>query len=181
MKVYVETDRLILREMLPSDAEGMFELDANPLVHKYLGNKPVKTIEESQKMIAKIRAQYLNQGIGRWAVVEKVSGDFMGWSGLKLNFEKSMNMRSNFYDIGYRLIPRFWGKGYATESAIAAMDYGFNTLNLKTIVGLADVDNIASNAILKKIGLKYLEDFQYEKVMVSWYELNKLEYGKELS
>jgi len=181
MKIYVETERLILREILSSDAEALFELDSDPLVHRYLGNKPIKSIEAAQKAIANIRAQYLNQGIGRWAVIEKSSGDFMGWSGLKLNFEKTMNKHSNFYDIGYRLMPRFWGKGYATESAIAAMDYGFNILNIETIVGLADVENLASNAILKKIGLKYIEDFPYEKVRVSWYELKKHEYGEALS
>ncbi len=150
MKVYVETDRLILREMLSSDSEGMFELDSNPLVHEYLGNKPVNNIEDSAKMIMKVRAQYVNQGIGRWAVIEKASGDFIGWSGLKLYFERSFNGRSNFHDIGYRFIPKYWGKGYATESALAALDYGFNKLNLESIVGLADVKNLASNTILKK-------------------------------
>jgi len=176
MKVFVETERIILREILPADAAGMFELDSNPIVHKYLGNTPVKNIEQSAKMIENIRAQYINQGIGRWAVVEKASGDFMGWSGLKLNFERSYNGRSNFHDIGYRLIPKYWGKGYATESALAALDYGFNKLNLDNIVGLADVDNLASNAILKKIGLQYIEQFIYEDQDVNWYELKKNEY-----
>jgi len=176
MKVFVETERIILREILPADAAGMFELDSNPIVHKYLGNTPVKNIEQSAKMIENIRAQYINQGIGRWAVVEKASGDFMGWSGLKLNFERSYNGRSNFHDIGYRLIPKYWGKGYATESALVALDYGFNKLNLDNIVGLADVDNLASNAILKKIGLQYIEQFIYEDQDVNWYELKKNEY-----
>ena len=83
MKIYVETERLILREMLPSDAEGMFELDSNPIVQKYLGNKPVKTIEDSHNIIDYVRKQYKNQGIGRWAAIEKSSGNFIGWSGLK--------------------------------------------------------------------------------------------------
>jgi len=181
MKIYAETDRLILREMLPEDAEGMFELDSNPLVHKYLGNKPIKIIEESEKRIAYVRDQYVNQGVGRWSVIEKSTGIFMGWSGLKFYFDLTLNSKTHFYDIGYRLIPKYWGKGYATESAFAVMDYGFNTMQLETIVGLADVNNVASNIILKKIGLKYIEDFTYEDQEVSWYELNNKDYGKDMS
>jgi len=159
--------------MIPSDVEGMFELDSDPLVHRYLGNTPVKSIEDSQAAIENIRKQYVERGIGRWAAIEKSSGAFIGWSGLKLNTEQEFNNKIDFYDIGYRLIPRYWGKGYATESAVAALDYGFTTLNLKTIVGMAEVENLASNKILQKIGLNYIEDFLFEDVMVSWYELNK--------
>lgn len=172
-KIYVETDNLILRELLPEDADGMFELDSDPVVHKYLGNSPVMSIEASRDIIDTIRDQYIERGIGRWAAIEKSSGDFIGWSGLKLNTENEFNNKINFYDIGYRLIPRYWGKGYATESAVAVMDYGFNTLNLKTIVGMAEIENIASNRVLQKIGLQYVEDFIFEGVMVSWYELSK--------
>jgi len=173
-KIYVETENLILRELVPYDDEGMFELDSDPLVHRHLGNIPVvKSIEESQAAIENIRKQYVERGIGRWAAIEKSSGAFIGWSGLKLNTELEFNNKINFYDIGYRLIPRYWGKGYATESAVAALDYGYTTLNLKTIVGMAEVKNLASNKILQKIGLNYIEDFLFEDVMVSWYELSK--------
>ena len=158
---------------MPSDAEGMFELDSDPLVHRYLGNSPVKSIEASQTAIENIRQQYVERGIGRWAAIEKSSGDFIGWSGLKLNTEQEFNNKIDFYDIGYRFIPRYWGKGYATESAVASLDYAFNTLNLKTVVGMAEVENLASNRILQKIGLNYIEDFLFEDVMVSWYELSK--------
>tara|TARA_R110002096_G_scaffold75045_4_gene177794 strand:- start:3284 stop:3463 length:180 start_codon:yes stop_codon:yes gene_type:complete len=54
MKFYIETERLILRELRPSDLNGMFELDSDPEVHKHLGNKPVKAIEESRKILDNI-------------------------------------------------------------------------------------------------------------------------------
>lgn len=159
--------------MLLDDAEGMFELDSDQLVHRYLGNIPVKSIEASREIIENIRNQYVERGIGRWAAIEKSSGEFIGWSGLKLNSEQEMNGRIDFYDIGYRLIPRYWGKGYATESAVAALDYAFTALGLKTVVGMAEIENIASIKILQKIGLNYIEDFLFEDVMVAWYELSK--------
>lgn len=80
----IETERLILRELLPSDDKDMFELDSNPEVHKYLGENPVKNINQVQKVITMVRNQYQTNGIGRWATIEKETGLFIGWSGLNL-------------------------------------------------------------------------------------------------
>jgi len=87
-----------------------------------------------------------------------------------------MNNKINFYDVGYRFIPRYWRKGYATESALALLYYAFNTMKLKIVVGMAEVENIASNKVLCKIGLKYINDFPYENIIASWYELKKEDY-----
>ncbi|WP_412986497.1 GNAT family N-acetyltransferase [Pontimicrobium sp. IMCC45349] len=183
MKVYIETERLILREIQTTDLDGMFELDSNPDVHRYLGNNPIKTKEQAEDVIKFIHKQYDNLGIGRFAAIEKSSGDFIGWSGIKLNTGKKemLNGKTEFYDIGYRFIPRYWGKGYATESALAAMDYGFKELNIKTMCGAAEIDNIASNVVLKKIGLQFINEFEFEDVKANWYELKKEDYGKKMS
>ncbi len=183
MKFYLETKHLILREIQPSDVDGMFELDSNTKVHKYLGNKPIKTQQQAKGVIEFIRTQYRNFGIGRFAAIEKLSGDFIGWSGIKFNTGKKemLNEKIDFYDIGYRFIPRFWGKGYATESALAILDYGFNDLNIKTIFGAAEIDNIASNKVLQKIGLQFINEFRFEDGIANWYELKKEDYAKTMS
>ena len=171
---HIETERLILRNLLPSDVDGMFELDSDPEVHKYLGNKPLKNISQSEKVIKLIIKQYEDYGIGRWAVINKQTNEFMGWSGLKFN-TNTLNDHTNFYDIGYRIIKRFWGKGYATESAFAGLDYGFNTLKLKTIYGITELNNQASHQVLLKIGLKHIENF-YDKTSnlnLRWYNISK--------
>ena len=72
-KIFIETERLILRELIPEDAERMFLLDSNPDVMKYLGQKILTKVEESAAVIEMIRQQYIDNGIGRWAVVEKSS------------------------------------------------------------------------------------------------------------
>jgi len=116
----IETDRLILRELTADDASGMFEMDSNPEVHRYLGNKPVTSIEQSIRDIEFVRRQYRENGIGRWAVILKSTGQFIGWSGLKLITEP-VNGQTNYYDVGYRFIKKHWGNGYATESAKTAI------------------------------------------------------------
>ncbi|MBP6625056.1 MAG: GNAT family N-acetyltransferase, partial [Chitinophagaceae bacterium] len=102
MQFYLETERLILRDLLNSDDEAMFELDADPKVHTYLGNSPISTIQEARHYIDIIQQQYKNNGIGRWAVIEKSSNEFIGWSGLKF-IKEYENNQINFYDVGYRL------------------------------------------------------------------------------
>jgi len=183
MKIYAETERLILREVLPTDVNGMFELDSDPVVHKYLGEKPITTKEEAKKIIEFIRQQYVERSIGRWAAIEKSSGDFIGWSGIKLNTgeKDSLNGYQNFYDVGYRFIPRYWGKGYATESSLVALDYGFKELKVETMYGAALVDNIGSINVLQKIGLKFVNTFSFEDTFAHWYELKNADYAKTMS
>ncbi len=177
MKIFLETSRLILRELLPSDDQGMFELDSDKDVHKYLGNNPVTTIEQSREIIKTIRQQYINNGIGRWAVVEKSTNNFLGWTGFKLVKELTNN-HIDYYDLGYRLIKDYWGKGIATEAAKACLNYGFTELNQKIIYGMTDVNNKASRTVLEKSGLKYKETFSLNGVPHVWFEISKEDWQK---
>lgn len=183
MQFYLESERLIMRDVVESDVESMFELDSDPRVHKYLGNNPIKTKDKAAEIIQFIQQQYRDLGIGRFATIEKSTGNFIGWSGLKLNIgeKEALNDKTDFYDIGFRFIPRYWGKGYATESSVAVLDFGFNKLNLKTICGAAEKGNLASNKVLQKIGLKFINEFTYENVACNWYTLNKDDYAKNMS
>ena len=176
MKIYIETNRLILREIEESDAQGIFELDGDPEVHRYLGEKPIKDIEESKSIINYIRNQYEEHGIGRWAVIDKKTDEFVGWSGLK--YEKEVRDEMYYYDLGYRLKKKFWGRGIATETAIESLKYGFQVMGLKEIYAGAHIDNIASNKILKKVGLKFLEVFEYDGAPHNWYRIDKNEWGE---
>jgi len=169
MRTSLETERLLLRELLPTDDVGMFELDSNPQVHIYLGNKPVTSIEQVREAIANIRQQYLENGIGRWAVILKETNEFIGWSGLKL--EKNVNGYQTFYDLGYRFIQKHWGKGYAYETAKAFVDFGFNNMKLEKINAYADFDNLASRRVLEKVGMHFVNAFDDEGTQEAWYEI----------
>ena len=177
----IETKNLILRHLHIGDLRGMFALDSNPIVHKYLGNNPNTSIEQSKKDIGFNIKQHKERGIARWATIEKSSGSFIGWSGLRLNSDLNYNNTTNYYDVGYRFIPKYWSKGYATESSIAAIDYFFNTMKKELLCGIAETANGASNRVLQKIGLEFINDFKIDGIDAKWYEFKKENYEKEMS
>ncbi len=176
MNPIIETKRIIIREILPTDVDRLFELDSNPEVHRYLGNKPITSKEQASNAIAFIRQQYIDNGIGRWAMIDKNTQEFIGWTGFKLITEP-INNHVNYHDIGYRLIQRYWGKGLATEAAIACLHYGFETLKIKEVHSFADAENAASNRVLSKIGLKFIESFEYEGIPHNWYHIEKQDFN----
>ena len=176
MNLILETDRLILRELKFSDAEAFFAMDHNPNVHKYLWNKPVQKIEETIEVIGFVRKQYVDNGIGRFAIISKETNEFVGWAGLKYNTE-AVNNKINFYDIGYRLDEKFWGKGYASEATFTWLKYAFDTMKIKTMEAAAHTDNIASNRILQKIGMQMTEQYLEDGVSWNWYELENENYN----
>lgn len=173
MKFYIETENLILRDLLPEDLDGMFELDSNPDVHRYLGQLPISTINQAFKNIDFIRQQYIDFGIGRWAVIERSTGLFVGWAGLKWITEE-INGRTGFYDLGYRLLPEFWGKGFATEAAKASIHYAFNELKLEQLFAITHIENKASAHILQKCGFTLIKTFNYNNMHCNWLEMPRI-------
>lgn len=180
MKIIIETERLIIREIIPTDLHAMFELHSDPDVHIYLGNKTITSQEKLIEAMDSLRQQYNDFGVGRWAMIDKQSNEFIGWTGLEF-VTKETNKHKNFYDLGYRLLKRFWGQGFATESAFASIDYAFNKLKATEVYAMADIDNEGSNKILKKVGLKFIETFDFEGVEHNWYKLEKSAYEKRIA
>lgn len=161
MQYIIETPRVFIRELIPEDEEGMFGMDSDPEVHKYLGGKHIHHRQEARDMINTIRQQYADYGIGRWAVIDKTTNDFLGWTGFKMMVDK-VNGHVNHYDFGYRLAQKAWGQGIATEAGKASLEYGLNTLKLKPVYAMTDVANGASRHILEKLGFKFVETFIYD-------------------
>lgn len=174
-QVFAETERFYLREVLPSDEAGFWELDADPEVHRYLGNKPVTDRAQIREVIGFIRQQYVQHGIGRWAVVDKQSGEFVGWSGLKFVTEP-LNGHQNFYDLGYRIQRKHWRQGIGKETAAAALAYGFEQLKLEEIFAAAACDNVASNRILRSLGFQPSGIFWYDDLKCHWYSQKRSDF-----
>ena len=172
MKIFAETARLILRELEYTDENDLFEMDADPAVNFFIENKPVKSIEEITKVIEMLKKQYQENGIARWAVVDKITNECVGWSGLKY-FNQPLNNHIDFYELGYRFKQKHWGKGFATESSSAVLDYGFKNLNLDRIFAITDPKNLNSKKVLTKLGFDFQETFDYEGDLTDWFELKK--------
>lgn len=172
MKLPIITKRLTLRKITIDDIDNIFQLDSNLDVVRYVGTPPIKKKEEAERMIENITIQYEKNGTGRLAVIEKETNRFIGWSGIKLLTDE-VNGFKNIYELGYRFLPEFWGKGYATESAKASLDLGFNQLNADKIYAYADIDNQTSNYILTKLGFENKGTFLDKGDICNWYELEK--------
>ena len=172
MNIILETDRLYLREILPGDDERMFEMDSDPEVYKFLGRKPIRDIDQSRKMIENIIQQYKENGIGRWAIIDKETHNFIGWTGFKLE-KAELNGYSNYYDLRFRLLRKYWGKGYITEATKAAIEYAFEKLNIKEICSMTLVSNEKSQKVLDKLGLQLVNKFLYQGDEITWYKRTK--------
>ncbi len=179
VKIFAETERFILREILPSDVEGMFELDSDADVHQYLGNNPVSKSQQSLEMIYFIRQQYLDHGIGRWAIIDKSTNVFVGWSGLKFVTDLTNN-HQNYYDLGYRLIKKYWGQGIATETAIASVEYAFDKIGANEVYAMVDFENHNSQKILKKVGLNPIESFDFDGIKHDWFKIDRVQFEKSV-
>lgn len=162
----LETRRLLLREMTEADAENLFALNQNPNVTRYiLGEPPLTTREQALAILReRVFPQYAH-GLGRWACIEKSSGDFIGWCGVKHVPEEGE------YDLGYRFFEQHWGKGYATEAASAVCEFARRQLHGKRVVGKAMLDNRASRRVLEKIGLVFEGDVEEEGCQLAVYVL----------
>jgi RimJ/RimL family protein N-acetyltransferase len=174
MDLLIETDRLILREMRHEDAEGLFDMDKNAAVHKYLWQKPVTNIEEVHAYIDSVRNQYTTNKIGRFSAIIKETNELIGWTGLKFVTDHTENGNTNFYDYGYRLNEKWWNKGYATEASKAWLAHGFNRINLQEINAYTHAENTASNHVLQKVGFNFVENYPDEQgVTWNWWQLIK--------
>jgi RimJ/RimL family protein N-acetyltransferase len=163
MKPILTTERLYLREFTLDDAQLLVDLNSDINVTRYTGDGPVD-FEGSKKVITEIIIPQYKNKMGRWAVHLKDTNEFIGWSGIK--HIESLNE----FDLGYRFFKKHWGKGYATESGKAVMDYGLNVLKLKQIVGRASVDNHNSIKVLEKVGLKFKEEgFEHGEKIVKYH------------
>jgi len=148
MKSITETDRLLIREFVPDDAEAFYAFNSDPEVMRHVGEPPSESVEQVREKILSY-PDYRERGYGRWAVVHKADDRVIGFNGLKYLPEMDA------VDLGYRFLKEYWGRGIATESSEAVLDYGFKQLKMDTIIGLAVPENHGSIRVLEKLGMRF--------------------------
>jgi RimJ/RimL family protein N-acetyltransferase len=147
MSFSITTERLLLREMTPDDAEHAYRLNLDPEVRRYNGAIPFTSVEAARQFLADY-PDYRKHGYGRWAMVDREMDTWLGWCGLKM-------LDDGDVDLGYCLFPEHWGMGYATEAASACVSWGFEHLSLERIIGRVHRENSASIRVLEKVGLRF--------------------------
>jgi RimJ/RimL family protein N-acetyltransferase len=165
----LETDRLLLREFTLDDAEAYLHMFSDPQMTRFTGgNLGVTTLEAARASLRdRPLADYRKHGFGRLACVCKDSGLVIGFAGLKF-LDDLQDV-----DIGYRLLPAYWGKGLATEACRPVLRQGFEEFNLPHILGLVDPANTASVRVLVKLGFGYLEAIPYHGTTAAKYLLQR--------
>lgn len=153
------TTRLILRHWREEDREPWAELGADPEVMQHFPK--TLTRDESDAFVDGVGAQLEERGWGLWAVEERETGRFLGFTGLNVpRFEAHFTPA---VEIGWRLRRDAWGSGFATEAARGVLTVAFDDLELPEIVSFTAVPNERSQAVMRRLGMTHdpAEDFDH--------------------
>lgn len=169
MEIFLETERLILRQFTENDADNLFELDSDIDVIRFVDIAVIKGGNPTDINYEIIRNRTLPmfigyyqkyEGYGFWAAIEKERNEFIGWFQFRPALDSQFNLKTGLYnsndiELGYRLKKSAWGKGYATEGSRALILKGFSELGTQQVVSSALAVNKASTRVMEKAGLKF--------------------------
>jgi RimJ/RimL family protein N-acetyltransferase len=156
--IEVRTARLLLRQWRDSDREPYAFLSADPQVMRFFAG--TQSRQTSDRNIDVWQAEITERGWSNWAVEVVESGAFVGFIGLSVPKRALPFMPC--VEVGYRLARKYWGHGYASEGARAALDVGFKKLGLAEIVSFTAIMNLPSRAVMQRIGMiNANEDFDH--------------------
>lgn len=166
----IYTDRLTLKPFCATDAENLFLLNSDPEVMRYTGDKMFLNMEAARKLAAEYSANnYEKYGFGRWMVFRTSDDAFLGWNGLKMHADGTV-------DLGYRFLRKEWGKGYATESSLTALKIGFERWDLSWIFARFETPNVASRRVMEKCGMTYWKTHTGEGPCDQYYRITKAQW-----
>lgn len=149
--IELATDRLMLRQWRAEDYEPFARLNGDPVVMEFF--PWLLDREKSNAVADKFRGRIADQGWGFWAVEVRGIAPFIGFVGL--NRPDPPVPISPCVEIGWRLLSEYWGQGYASEAARAALECGFEQLELDEIVSYTATINVRSQRVMQRIGMHH--------------------------
>ena len=165
----VESERLLARRYTLDDEEAFYRMNSDEVVMRFI--RPPKSKEESRLfLLENLRFYEEHPGLGRWALVEKNTGEIVG------SFSLLLLENTNDVHIGYALLKEHWGKGYAAEIVKAGLGYVFNELKLSTLVAVTYPDNIPSQKVLLKNNFKLVGIHIEDGLENPLFRLNRSDY-----
>lgn len=164
----IQTERLRLRMFHVDDLDDLATMFADPEVVKYVGDgKPVGR-EEAARALDSIITNWQKNGFGRWAAIDKVTGAFIGFGGLRSLFGTP--------EVVYHLRKQNWGNGLATELARAALRFGFEDRGFERIVAITKPPNAGSIHVMEKLGMQFEQHARYYDLDVVQYSITRDEF-----
>jgi RimJ/RimL family protein N-acetyltransferase len=162
--VFIESERLRMRPFREDDEALLLEIDSDPEVMKYLTYGRPSTPEEGKvyiKRIMTVQKRHRDR-LGYWVAYEKESGQPIGWFHFRPCKQDIYN--TDRIELGYRLMRRFWGKGYATEGSRALIEYGREVLGTKEVFAQTLVENSGSQKVMKKLGMIFEKQVSFDSL-----------------
>ena len=163
----IETERLLLRGLKESDLTAYATMCADPDVMKYIGHGRTLTRIESWNSMATHLGHWSLKGYGLWVIEEKATGNFVGRTGLF--FPEGWPGQ----EVGWTLAKAYWGRGYATEAAKAAISWGFKHTAAKQLISLIVPENIASIKVSERLGQRFSQQVIVKGVRANLYVVNR--------
>nr|WP_237492752.1 GNAT family N-acetyltransferase [Streptomyces sp. YIM 132580] len=156
-RTFLETDRLVLRPFTNADAPHLLALDNDPEVMRYInGGRPTTAGSIRERTLPRLLHDHPCTGTrGFWAVEEKATGTFLGWFELRPVDDHDRTV----VELGYRLNRAAWGRGYATEGALALVRKGFTDLGAERVTANTMAVNAGSRRVMEKAGLTFLRSY----------------------
>lgn len=160
MHVFLETERLILRQFTTDDVDLLVELDSDPdVMLRITGGRTTPREEIATDFLPALLSYYSRfAGYGFWAMVEKSTGDFLGW----FHFRPGEGHPQDEPELGYRLRKSAWGMGYATEGSVALISKGFTEFGVRRVTAETMVVHAGSRRVMEKAGMRVVRTFHQD-------------------
>jgi len=141
---------MILRRFTHEDVDHLVALDSDPEVMRYLtGGEPTPRVAIERELLPRLIDEGARSTFGRWAAIERLTGDFVGWFALDPKAD---------LELGYRLRRSAWGKGYATEGSLVLIEYAFAS-GARRVYAETMAVNASSRRVLEKVGMRHVRTF----------------------
>lgn len=155
----LETDRIILRPMLVTDAEHVFySWTSDPEVAKYMIWDLHKDVEDTIQWLRMEETNVESDKAYNWGFVLKETGLLFGSGGINFKEERGM------YELGYNIMRKYWNQGLTTEASKAILEFAVNQLGARKFLGCHAKDNVGSGKVMEKLGFIYQKEGSYTDI-----------------
>jgi ribosomal-protein-alanine N-acetyltransferase len=170
----IVSDRFFMRAFQDEDVQDLYAVMQNPEVLRYFPTQNSPSMEQVRKLVRSQQKHWDEHGYGWWALAEKGSDTLFGWCGL--NYLPD----SDEVELKYLLAQPYWGKGIATGASLLSLDRWISDTEIDELIGLVHPENIASQRVLEKVGMSFINEAQYFGMNLLRYTIRREEFLRSL-